>query len=82
MFDKASLESGNEEEATVVIAAETEDWDYTVSAENGTISNVKENSFVYTVPEREDEREDTIKVRFSDNENGALYEYTIPLFFS
>ena len=81
LFDKASLESGNEEEATVVIAAETEDWDYTVSAENGTISNVKENSFVYTVPEREDEREDTIKVRFSDNENGALYEYTIPLFF-
>ena len=44
-------------------------------------SGVKENSFVYTVPEREDEREDTIKVRFSDNENGALYEYTIPLFF-
>ena len=81
LFDKASLEGGNEEEATVVIAAETEDWDYTVSAENGTISNVKENSFVYTVPEREDEREDTIKVRFSDNENGALYEYTIPLFF-
>ena len=69
------------DKATVVIAAETEDWDYTVSAENGTISNVKENSFVYTVPEREDEREDTIKVRFSDNENGALYEYTIPLFF-
>ena len=30
LFDKASLESGNEEEATVVIAAETEDWDYTV----------------------------------------------------
>ena len=66
LFDKASLESGNEEEATVVIAAETEDWDYTVSAENGTISNVKENSFVYTVPEREDERPYmNIRYRFS-----------------
>ena len=54
----------------------------TVSSENGKISNKEENSFVYAVPKDESEREDTITIQLSDNENGTSYEYTIPLIFA
>ena len=49
---------------------------------NGKISNKEENSFVYAVPKDESEREDTITIQLSDNENGRSYEYTIPLIFA
>ena len=52
-----------------------------VSSENGKISNIESASFVYAIPKDEDEREDTIKIRLSDYENGVSYEYNIPLFF-
>lgn len=82
MIDKPSLESGKEKETTVSIVTDIEDWDYTVSSENGKISNKEENSFVYAVPKDESEREDTITIQLSDNENGRSYEYTIPLIFA
>lgn len=81
VIDKSSLESGKENETTVVISADTEDWDYAASAENGKISNVEANSFVYTVPKDEDKREDTITIQLSDYDSGVSYEYNIPLFF-
>ena len=82
LIDKPSLESGKEKETTVSIVTDIEDWDYTVSSENGKISNKEENSFVYAVPKDESEREDTITIQLSDNENGTSYEYTIPLIFA
>lgn len=82
LIDKPSLESGKEKETTVIIVTDIEDWDYTVSSENGKISNKEENSFVYTVPKDESEREDTITIQLSDNENRTSYEYTIPLIFA
>ena len=82
MIDKPSLESGKEKETTVIIVTDIKDWDYTVSSENGKISNKEENSFVYAVPKDESEREDTITIQLSDNENGTSYEYTIPLIFA
>lgn len=81
LIDKPSLESGKEKETTVIIVTDIEDWDYTVSSENGKISNKEANSFVYAVPKDESEREDTITIQLSDNENGTSYEYTIPLIF-
>lgn len=81
VIDKASLESGKEEETTVLIETNIEDWEYMVSSENGKISNIESASFVYAIPKDEDEREDTIKIRLSDYENGVSYEYNIPLFF-
>ena len=53
-----------------------------MEAENEKISNKEENSFVYAVPKDESEREDTITIQLSDNENGTSYEYTIPLIFA
>ena len=44
LIDKPSLESGKEKETTVSIVTDIEDWDYTVSSENGKISNKEENS--------------------------------------
>lgn len=82
LIDKPSLESGKENETTVIIVTDIEDWDYTVSSENGKISNKEANSFVYAVPKDKSEREDTITIQLSDNENGTSYEYTIPLIFS
>ena len=82
LIDKPSLESGKEKETTVIIVTDIKDWDYTVSSENGKISNKEENSFVYAVPKDESEREDTITIQLSDNENGTSYEYTIPLIFA
>ena len=80
-MDKPSLENGKEKETTVTIVTDIEDWDYTVSSENGKISSIEANSFVYTVPKDENEREDTITIQLSDNDNGTSYEYTIPLIF-
>ena len=82
LIDKPSLESGKEKETTVIIVTDIKDWDYTVSSENGKISNKEENSFVYAVPKAEGEREDTITIQSSDNENGTSYEYAIPLIFA
>ena len=82
LMDKSSLENGKEKETTVTIVTDIEDWDYTVSSENGKISSIEANSFVYTVPKDENEREDTITIQLSDNDNGTSYEYTIPLIFS
>ena len=82
LIDKPSLESGKEKETTVIIVTDIKDWDYTVSSENGKITNKEENSFVYAVPKDESEREDTITIQLSDNENGTSYEYTIPLIFA
>ena len=82
LMDKPSLENGKEKETTVTIVTDIEDWDYTVSSENGKISSIEANSFVYTVPRDENEREDTITIQLSDNDNGTSYEYTIPLIFS
>ena len=82
LMDKSSLENGKEKETTVTIVTDIEDWDYTVSSENGKISSIEANSFVYTVPRDENEREDTITIQLSDNDNGTSYEYTIPLIFS
>ena len=82
LMDKPSLENGKEKETTVTIVTDIEDWDYTVSSENGKISSIEANSFVYTVPKDENEREDTITIQLSDNDNGTSYEYTIPLIFS
>ena len=81
LMDKSSLENGKEKETTVTIVTDIEDWDYTVSSENGKISSIEANSFVYTVPKDENEREDTITIQLSDNDNGTSYEYTIPLIF-
>ena len=81
LMDKSSLENGKEKEATVTIVTDIEDWNYTVSSENGKISSIEANSFVYTVPKDENEREDTITIQLSDNDNGTSYEYTIPLIF-
>ena len=63
LIDKPSLESGKEKETTVIIVTDIKDWDYTVSSENGKISNKEENSFVYAVPKDESEREDTITIQ-------------------
>ena len=82
LMDKSSLENGKEKETTVTIVTDIEDWDYTVSSENGKISSIEANSFVYTVSKDENEREDTITIQLSDNDNGTSYEYTIPLIFS
>lgn len=82
LMDKSSLENGKEKETTVTIVTDIEDWDYTVLSENGKISSIEANSFVYTVPRDENEREDTITIQLSDNDNGTSYEYTIPLIFS
>ena len=82
LMHKSSLENGKEKETTVTIVTDIEDWDYTVSSENGKISSIEANSFVYTVPRDENEREDTITIQLSDNDNGTSYEYTIPLIFS
>ena len=82
LMDKSSLENGKEKETTVTIVTDIEDWDYTVLSENGKISSIEANSFVYTVPKDENEREDTITIQLSDNDNGTSYEYTIPLIFS
>lgn len=81
LMDKPSIENGKEKETTVTIVTDIEDWDYTVSSENGKISSIEANSFVYTVPKDENEREDTITIQLSDNDNGTSYEYTIPLIF-
>ena len=81
VIDKASWESGEEEKTTVLNEANIEDWGYMVSSENRKISNIESASFVYAIPKDEDEREDTIKIRLSDYENGVSYEYNIPLFF-
>ena len=81
LMDKSSLENGKEKETTVTIVTDIEDWDYTVSSENGKISSIEANSFVYTVSKDENEREDTITIQLSDNDNGTSYEYTIPLIF-
>ena len=81
LMDKPSLENGQEKETTVTIVTDIEDWDYTVSSENGKISSIEANSFVYTVPKDVNEREDTITIQLSDNDNGTSYEYTIPLIF-
>ncbi len=81
LMDKPSLENGQEKETTVIIVTDIEDWDYTVLSENGKISSIEANSFVYTVPKDENEREDTITIQLSDNDNGTSYEYTIPLIF-
>ena len=82
LMDTSSLEHGKDKETTVTIVTDIEDWDYTVSSENGKISSIEANSFVYTVPKDENEREDTITIQLSDNDNGTSYEYTIPLIFS
>ena len=63
LMDKPSLENGKEKETTVTIVTDIEDWDYTVSSENGKISSIEANSFVYTVPKDENEREDTITIQ-------------------
>ena len=81
LMGKPSLENGQEKETTVIIVTDIEDWDYTVLSENGKISSIEAYSFVYTVPKDENEREDTITIQLSDNDNGTSYEYTIPLIF-
>lgn len=81
-IDKTSLQIRKEKEVTVIITSNVEDWDFRVSAENGKISNIGKNSFTYTVPKDEDEREDTIAIQLTDYENGTLYKCRIPLIFS
>lgn len=81
-IDKTALQIRKEKETTVIITSSVADWAFEVSAENGKISDMGKNSFTYTVPKDEDEREDTITIRLMDYENGALYRYKIPLIFS
>lgn len=81
-IDKTSLQIRKEKEVTVIITSNVNDWDFSVSAENGKISNIAENSFTYTAPKDEDDREDTIAIQLTDYENGTLYKYRIPLIFS
>ena len=73
---------GKEKETTVIITADIENWDYTVSAANGTISDLSAMSFTYTVPKDEKIREDTITLTLSDYDNGKQYKYSIPFIFS
>lgn len=79
-IDKTALQTGKETETKVMIKTNLTDWSYTVSSEKGKLSDINKNSFVYRVPK--DEREDTIKIKLSDYENGTSYEYTIPLIFT
>lgn len=81
-IDKTSLQIRKEKEVTVIITSKVNDWNFNVSAENGKISNIAENSFTYTAPKDEDEQEDTITIQLTDYENGTLYKYCIPLIFS
>ena len=81
-IDKPTLEMVKEKETTVIITADIENWDYTVSAANGTISDLSAMSFTYTVPKDEKIREDTITLTLSDYDNGKQYKYRIPFIFS
>lgn len=64
-----------------MIITELADWSFTVESKNGKIKNIASNSFDYYRPKDEDIKEDTITIKFMDNENYKEYEYTIPLVY-
>lgn len=80
--DKTALEIGSVERATAIITAEAENWNYSVKAENGKISDKKNHSFVYTKPTDEKCKEDEITVEFVDEDSGASYNMVISLIFT
>ncbi|MFR6229130.1 MAG: hypothetical protein ACLUNJ_23185 [Enterocloster sp.] len=81
LIDKTILETRQSKQATVLIDTELTDWSYTVQAEHGSITNVGENSFDYSIPKDIEQIEDTITIQFSDEENKRTYKCQIPLHF-
>lgn len=78
-IDKPSLELKKTKETRVFIDTKLTEWSYTVQAEHGTISEKSSNSFVYTRPKDENQKNDVITIKLVDGENKVQHEYMIPL---
>ena len=80
-IDKGALRRGKVKKAIAIIDTELTNWEYSVQAEFGTISNIGQDSFEYTRPKNEKQYEDTITVQFADKENKRIYQSVISLVF-
>lgn len=78
-IDKPSLELKKTKETRVFIDTELTDWNYSVQAKHGTISEKNSNSFVYTRPKDENHKNDVVTIELVDGENKIQYKYVIPL---
>lgn len=81
LIDKTILETRQSKQTTVLIDTELTNWSYTAQAEYGSITNVGEKSFDYSIPKDIEQIEDTITIQFSDKENKRTYKCQIPLHF-
>lgn len=80
-MDYFALGAITEETVNIIILTDIEDWEYTVSAEYGTIKNANKNSFDYTRARVGNTETDTITINFADKSNKKVYTSTMPIRF-
>lgn len=79
LLNKTAFQSESKNSDIITITTDLTDWDYTVIADYGEITNKEPSSFVYNKPE--EQNGDNIFISFVDKTTDKEYSTLLPLTF-
>ena len=79
LLNKTAFQSESKNSDIITITTDLTDWDYTVIADYGEITNKEQSSFVYNKPE--EQNGDNIFISFVDKTTDKEYSTLLPLTF-